>query len=238
MLRENITFFTALGGGILYFFSPCTLPLIPSYFSYITGISLEELREGRESRLRIFLHSIFFLAGLSLIFVVLGAGATLLGRALTEYLGILRKVGGVIIIFFGLFLVGAFRIPFLQRTLKLNWSRKPTGFLGSFLVGISFSAGWTACSTPILASILIYASTLETVRKGVILLSFFSLGLSIPFLLSSLFLNFFLKFLKKFTRYIRWVEIISGLFLIVLGILLLTNLFSFLSAWSNQWLSR
>lgn len=239
-MTENVSLAIAFLAGLASFVSPCVLPLIPSYLSYITGISFEDLKEpGGRIRKITLIHSLLFILGFSLVFVLLGASASFLGRFLLSHLSIVRKVGGILIIFMGLFIAGVVKFPFLMRERRLLHLReRKIGYLGSLLVGVSFSAGWTACATPVLASILIYAGLGKTVGRGMLLLTGFSLGLGLPFLLSSLFLNSFLNVFSKFKRYLKGVEIVSGILLIVFGILIFTDYFSALSNYLVGWINK
>ncbi len=233
---NQVSLLAAFLAGIVSFISPCVLPLVPSYVTFITGVSFDELTSGsaipRVRRLTI-VHSLAFIVGFSLVFISLGATATVAGQFLREHQNSLRRVGGAMIILFGIYLTGIIPIPALSRERKKQLTTKPLGILGSVLVGVTFAAGWTPCIGPILASILIYASTAKTVGTGIVLLSVYSLGLGIPFFLSSLALNSFLAASRRIRGHLRAIEIASGVVLILFGILLVTNLFplfvSFLS---------
>ncbi len=232
----QVSLFAAFLAGLVSFASPCVLPLVPSYITFITGVSFDELttedKTGRIRRLTI-LHSLAFIVGFSIVFISLGATATAAGKFLREYQDLLRQVGGVLIILFGLYLTGLLKIAALSREAKFRMTSKPLGLLGSVLVGITFAAGWTPCIGPILASILLYASTSEKAGTGILLLSVYSLGLGVPFFLASLGMNSFLAASKKLRGSLRTIEIVSGVILIVFGLALVTNLFrhfvSFLS---------
>ena len=232
----QVSLFAAFLAGLVSFASPCVLPLVPSYITFITGVSFDELttedKTGRIRRLTI-LHSLAFIVGFSIVFISLGATATAAGKFLREYQDLLRQVGGVLIILFGLYLTGLLKIAALSREAKFRMTSKPFGLLGSVLVGITFAAGWTPCIGPILASILLYASTSEKEGTGILLLSVYSLGLGVPFFLASLGMNSFLAASKKLRGSLRTIEIVSGVILIVFGLALVTNLFrhfvSFLS---------
>ena len=220
---ENPTLVLAFLAGIAYFFSPCTLPLLPSYLIYLSGISLPQMA-GRK-RLVVLLNAAFFLAGLLVLFVAVGASATLVGNFLGKYLKTLQGIGGVVIIVLGILLI---RKPaFLNRLHQgKNLGVKPVGLLGSFLVGLSLSAGWTGCSTPILGAMLVTAAVSETVRLGIYLLCAFSLGLAIPFLVSALLIDFLLKPLRRIQRHMRKIEIGLGLLFIAFGLRLFLASFS------------
>jgi cytochrome c-type biogenesis protein len=232
----EVTLLAAFLAGVVSFLSPCVLPLVPSYVTFITGVSFDELTAGdKTGRIRRLtkIHSLAFIGGFSIVFITLGATATAAGRFLREHQDLLRQVGGVMITLFGLYLTGLLPVAALSREAKFRMTSKPLGLLGSVLVGITFAAGWTPCIGPILASILLYASTAEKAGTGVLLLSVYSLGLGVPFFLASLGMNTFLAASRKLRGSLRLIEIISGVILIVFGISLVTNLFrhfvSFLS---------
>lgn len=174
------------------------------------------------------IHSLLFIFGFSLVFILLGASATYAGQLLQKYQFLLAKVGGVIIIILGIHLTGLINLKFLQREKKVHLREKPLGYLGTVLVGMTFAAGWTPCIGPILGSILIVASTSQKVTSGIILLSFYSLGLALPFFASSLAINSFLGYFKKIRPYLRLIPIISGILLIGVGVLLVTDYFIYL----------
>jgi cytochrome c-type biogenesis protein len=233
MGHAQITFAGAFVAGLLSFLSPCVLPLIPSYITYITGLSFADLQAEhttRQVRLQAILHSLAFIAGFTAIFVLLGASATAIGSFLQEHMAIIRKAGGVLIVLFGIHIAGIFDITMLLGEKRINIRNKPAGFLGSFLVGLAFAAGWTPCIGPILASILMVAATEDTVYKGIALLLVYSLGLGIPFFLSAVALHRFLVFFNRYRRYIRLMEIVTGVFLMIIGVLIFTNSLTRLSA--------
>lgn len=238
MVNQEVTFYAAFIFGLLSFASPCVLPLIPSYLSYITGLSFEDLT-GLQDRKRIrkitVLNSIFFIFGFSSIFVLLGASSSFIGRLLFEYRDAIRKVGGLLIVLFGLYVAGVIKLGFLSREKKIHLQEKPLGYLGSFLVGVTFAAGWTPCIGPILGSILLYASQAESVSYGIFLLSIYSIGLGLPFFLSSLAFNTFLSYFRKIQRYLRVINIISGILLVIAGILVFTNYLQILSGYITEW---
>ena len=234
--QQQISGMIAFSAGLLSFVSPCVLPLVPSYITYITGVSFKELTDAEaRSRLRwaTILHSLFFIMGFSLIFILMGASASYLGQLLAQYQSWIMKAGGVLIILLGIHFTGIINIPFLQMEKRFEMRRKPLGYLGSFLVGVAFAAGWTPCIGPILSTILIYASTSKSFTTGILLLTYYSIGLGIPFFLSSLAFNSFLSAFDKIKRYMRVITIISGLFLIAIGILFLTDTFSEINSYLN-----
>lgn len=237
MQTDNVTFIGAFVAGLLSFLSPCVLPLIPSYITYITGLSFADLQAEHPThavRRQTMVHSLIFIAGFTTVFVLLGASATFIGSYLQEHMDILRKIGGVMIVIFGLHVSGIFDIGILLGEKRLTIHRKPAGYLGSFIVGIAFAAGWTPCIGPILASILMVAATEGTIAKGILLLLIYSLGLAIPFFLSSLALHQFLVFFNRFKKYIRIFEIVTGVFLIIVGVLVFTNYLSVLASFTTR----
>jgi cytochrome c-type biogenesis protein len=212
--------------GLFSFASPCILPLVPSYVSYITGISYDDLVNpaSRAKNMRTtLLHSLLFVLGFSLIFVLLGATASLAGRVLSEHLDTIRIIGGVFIILMGVFVMDVVKIPFLQQDTRLHLKTRPAGYLGTLIVGIVFGAGWTPCTGPFLGSVLTMAMETNTVGKGMVLLTFYSLGLGIPFVLSAIAISAFLSTFSKLRQYLKVVKIVSGVVLIIMGVLLITN---------------
>jgi cytochrome c-type biogenesis protein len=239
---REISVLIALSGGLLSFVSPCVLPLIPSYISYITGVSFKELTDVEpKGRLRwaTISHSCLFIMGFSTIFILMGASASYLGQLLIRYQYWIMRIGGILIIILGLhFVIYRFFplhevFPFLQRERRFQLKKKPFGYAGSFLAGIVFAAGWTPCIGPILSTILIYASTAHNFTTGVFLLAFYSLGLGIPFFLSSLAFNSFLSAFVRFRGYLNAIVLVSGFFLIGIGILFLTDSFRAISTYLN-----
>lgn len=238
MPSSNISILGAFIAGFLSFLSPCVLPLIPSYITYITGLSFSDLQAEHPShkvRQQTIIHSLCFIAGFTCVFVLLGASATFIGSFLQTHMDILQRVGGVLIIIFGIHVTGVFDIGILLGEKRLAIHRKPAGFFGSFVVGIAFAAGWTPCIGPILASILMVAATESTVYRGIFLLLAYSMGLAIPFFISALALHQFLVLFARFKKYIRMFEIFTGVFLIVVGILIFTNNLSLFSRYSTIW---
>ena len=237
-----ISFIAAFLGGLLTAFSPCVLPLIPAYITYISDVLVEELmQDGRSNkwkiRKKLLLNAIAFSAGFSCIFVLLGASATLIGKFLLSHLQILSKIAGIAIIFLGLYFAGLFklfRIKFLHFDKRFQFQKKSIGLGWSFLAGMAFSFGWTPCVGPILAGILAYAATQETLDQGILLLSFFSLGLATPIIATVFFLDLIRK-LSFTTSILRNFEIISGIILVIVGVLIFTNN---LQAWAGDITSR
>lgn len=218
----------AFSAGLLSFLSPCVLPLIPSYVTFITGMSLEEMQRARRATL---IHSLLFIAGFTLIFLALGATATVFGRVLLVYRDWISRIGGVLIILFGLYLLGVFNFAWLARERRIHVADKPMGYLGTVLVGIAFGAGWTPCIGPILGSILILTSSSAELSKGLLLLFTYSLGLAIPFLAASLALSHFLTAYSRARKHLVWVNRVGGVLLILVGLLLVTDYFTILASY-------
>ena len=217
----------AFVAGVLSFLSPCVLPLVPSYLGFLTGMTLDEMGDRRRWAL---LHAALFVLGFSLIFIALGAGATALGATLRFHKETLAKVGGVLIIIFGLYTMGIFRIAAFDREQRVHLDRKPMGFLGSVLVGMAFAAGWTPCIGPILGTILGVASQSGDVRAGVVLLSAYSAGLAVPFLLAAWAVDGFRAWFVKFRRWMPVVQRVSGVILIAVGVMMFTGALTRLAA--------
>lgn len=235
---QDLSIFLAFLAGLISFLSPCVLPLLPSYLAFITGLSFEELiRQGSSRQVRqiILTHSLLFILGFSILFTLMGASATLLGQWLATYRDMIRLGGGILIIILGFFISGIIPLDFLQREKRWHWQHKPLGYLGTFLVGVTFAAGWTPCVGPMLSAILLYASTAENIKSGIILLLVYSLGLAVPFLVSSLALNSFLNAFQKARRFIGILTKVGGILLIGIGFLLLTNSFDFLNEFLSRW---
>ena len=227
---NDVGILIALTAGILSFLSPCVLPLVPSYLTFVTGMSLEDLQEG-VNRKATMMHSLLFVIGFSTIFILLGASASFLGQFFRQYEIWISRIGGLIIILLGLHLTGVFKLTPLLREKRLQLNDKPAGYLGTLGVGAAFGAGWTPCIGPVLGAILTYGFSQKTMWAGVGLLTVYSIGLAIPFLVSALVLDWFLQAFKRFRRYMHAVEIASGALLVVLGILLLTGSFTILSGY-------
>ena len=222
------SFALAFLAGLLSFLSPCVLPLVPSYVGFLTGLTLEELEIRRGTAL---VHALWFVAGFSLVFVALGATASALGVWLLQSQVWIGRIGGVLVIAFGLYLLGLLRPAFLMRERRVELARKPLGYVGSAVVGVTFGAAWTPCIGPILGAILTLAAAKASVGQGAALLAAYSLGLAVPFLLTALALDRFLVWFQRFRPYIVWVERIAGILLIILGLLLLTDRFTLLASW-------
>ena len=222
----------AFGAGLLSFLSPCVLPLIPSYVTFITGLSLEDVQKARRAAL---IHSLLFVLGFTLIFLALGASATALGQLLGYQRVWITRVGGVLIIVFGLYMLGVFNISFFSQERRVHIANKPVGYLGTLLVGIAFGAGWTPCIGPILGSILTYAASSADLARGVWLLLAYSLGLAVPFLLSAIAVERFLDFFSRMKRQMGWITRTSGVLMITIGVLMITNYFTILAGILNQY---
>ena len=234
MNEVEVGVFIAFTAGIFSFLSPCVLPLVPSYLTFVTGMSLEDLQEGVDRRTT-FTHSLLFVLGFSSIFILLGASASFLGQFFRAYEVWITRIGGVVIVLLGMHLAGLFRMTPLLREKRLHLNDKPAGYLGTLGVGVAFGAGWTPCIGPALGAILTYGMAQDTMWAGVGLLTVYSLGLAIPFLLASLALDWFLQTFQKFRAWIPVVEKASGVLLILLGILLLTGQFTLLASWLSQY---
>lgn len=234
MISQEVSYIGAFIAGLLSFLSPCVFPLIPSYITYITGISFADLQAEHPShiiRQKSIFHSLCFIFGFTTVFVLLGASATYIGSFLQEHAVIIRKVGGVLLVLLGVHVTGILPLKFLLGEKRVSIKHKPAGYAGSFLVGIAFAAGWTPCIGPILAAILAVAATEEQVYQGIVLLLLYSMGLGVPFFLSALAMHGFLVVFNRFKKYIHVFEIITGIFLIVIGVLIYTNWLSRLSGY-------
>ena len=224
----SVSFAMAFVAGLVSFLSPCVLPLAPSYVTFVTGMSLDELAGGdrRGARRQAALHAALFILGFSLVFMALGATATFFGAALRRVLPALQQAGGVVIVLFGLYLLGVLRPAFLARERRVRISRKPTGRVGSVLVGVAFGAGWTPCIGPVLASILLYAGMQATMTEGMLLLGVYALGLGIPFFAAALAVNWFLAGARLLRRRLVVIERTAGVLLVVVGVLLASGRFA------------
>lgn len=243
-MEENVTLLAAFGAGLLSFISPCVLPLVPGYLSYVSGLSLDELRgtspraatEPSAARGRVVVASLAFILGFSLVFVALGATASAAGQFLIERLPILSRLAGVVIIVFGLHTMGVLRIEWLYQTKQVQTKRKPAGPFGAMLVGAAFAFGWTPCLGPILAGILAVGASRDTVGDAVQLLATYSLGLGVPFLLTGLAINRFFGAMARIRRHYHAIELVSGALLVVIGLLIFTNRFTVIAQWLSPYL--
>ena len=243
MESQSLGLFVAFSAGLLSFLSPCVLPLVPSYATFITGMTLDELRDNEERRARraVLVHGLLFVAGFTLVFLILGASATFLGGLMRYASRWVEMVGGALLVLFGLYLVGALRLPGAEREWRMHLAQKPVGYLGTLLVGITFGAGWTPCIGPVLGGILTLAATRASMGQGIGLLAVYSAGLAIPFLLATVLIERFMGAFARMRRWLPWINRISGVLLLVLGVLMLLGQFSRLSAmmasWTPAWLS-
>lgn len=237
MTAHSISYLLAFTAGLLSFASPCVLPLIPSYISYVSGFSVEELRGGPSAgkiRWVTLGHSLLFVLGFTAVFVLLGLSATLAGQWLLSYQDDLRRIGGVLVILFGLYVLGVLRLPFLMRERRMHFDRRPEGVIGSILIGVAFAAGWTPCVGPILGSILTYAGTTQSLSQGVALLLAYSAGLAVPLLIISVGIEGFLRAFSVFRKHLRSVEVASGILLVSVGLLLITDSLPIVSAFLTK----
>ena len=222
----------AFTAGLLSFLSPCVLPLIPSYVTFITGLSLEDVQTARRSAL---VHSLLFVLGFTLIFLALGATATALGQLLSYQRVWITRVGGVLIIVFGLYMLGVFNVSLFSQERRIHIANKPVGYLGTLLVGIAFGAGWTPCIGPVLGSILTYAASSADLTRGLWLLLAYSMGLAVPFLLSAVAVERFLDVFARMKRQMVWITRASGVLMILVGLLMVTNYFTVLASLLQQY---
>ncbi|MER3423739.1 MAG: cytochrome C biogenesis protein [Nitrospiraceae bacterium] len=239
---QHISMFAAFAAGLLSFVSPCVLPLVPSYISYITGLSLDRLMDASERqrfRTAIILNALLFISGFSCVFIAFGASASLVGQVLITYQDYIRRIGGILIIIFGLYLLGILNLRFLTTEKRLHFASRPAGYLGSFLIGVAFAAGWTPCVGPVLGTILLYASTTDSLADGVKLLASYSLGLGLPLFATALGVDRFLTYFKQVKAYLWGVSAISGVFLVLVGVMIyansLTMITSFLERYGIGW---
>jgi cytochrome c-type biogenesis protein len=227
MESSSVGLAVAFSAGLLSFLSPCVLPLIPSYVTFITGLSLDDATQARRTAV---VHALLFVFGFSLIFVALGAGATLLGRLLVAYRDWIARIGGVLIIVFGLYLLGVFNVAAFSRERRVHLADKPAGYLGTVLVGIAFGAGWTPCIGPILGAILTYNLSNAELGRGTALLAAYSLGLAVPFLLAAVALRQFFGFFTRIRSKLLVLSRASGALLVTVGVLMITNQFTILAS--------
>ncbi|MGH7833120.1 MAG: cytochrome c biogenesis CcdA family protein [Candidatus Binatia bacterium] len=241
----DVSLLVALSAGLFSFLSPCVLPLIPSYLSFVSGVSVEEMRATQANsriRRRVVLNSLAFILGFSIVFISLGISASFLGTIFLSYRTWIRTLGGAFILLVGLYLIGLFKIPLLERYLQFDLKDKPAGYLGSVLVGVTFAVAWTPCVGPILGAILALAGTSGEIGRGVTLLGAYAAGLAFPFFLSALALNSFLQFSQRFRRYIHAVHVTAGVLLVIVGILLITDYMTVLNIYAirftPEWLVK
>ena len=231
MFTETVSYQAALAAGLLSFFSPCILPLIPAYFTFITGLSLDELtQDTRQVRRKVILATFAYVCGFSAVFILLGASASFMGGIIARYSWIIRYVGGGIILMFGCHLMGWININSLNFERRIHLKEKPVHLMGTFIIGMAFGAGWSPCIGPMLGSILIVAGSRETVVQGMVLLGLYSMGLALPFILLSFFVNRLVEIMKRATRVLGYVNKVAGVLLIIMGLLLITDRFRLLAA--------
>jgi len=242
---DNVSLLAAFAAGVLSFVSPCVLPLIPGYISFISGVTVDQIKGGtadaaggpvKAGRWRVLTTSIAFVIGFSLVFVSLGASASAIGRLLLQQLSLLGKIAGAVIIVFGLHTMGVLRLGWLYSEKRVHTTRRPASVLGAVLVGIAFAFGWTPCIGPILAAILAVAATKETVGEGVQLLGAYSLGLGIPFLATALAIDRFFAAFARIRRHYRAIEMAAGLLLVVIGVLMVTDKFTVIAQYLSPYL--
>ena len=243
MVLTDVSVIAALGAGMLSFLSPCVLPLVPSYLALISGVSYQELSQHRDTaalRTKVVLNALLFIVGFSGAFIALGASFSALGRLLIGSLPFFQQLGGLLIIGFGLYVTGVFRLPALARYLQFGAAWKPQGYLGALVVGFFFAVGWTPCVGPVLGAILTLAGSTGEVNQGVVLLTAYSLGLGIPFFLSALAFDAFMQLFARLKGYLHLLHVGAGLLLIVVGVLLLTGYLTVLNSYAirltPQWL--
>lgn len=212
--------------GLLSFLSPCVLPLIPSYVTFMTGMSLEDVTRARRTAV---IHAVLFILGFTLVFLTLGATATVLGRLLLAQRMWIARIGGVLVILFGLYLLGVFNIGAFARERRFHITNKPLGYLGTVVVGVAFGAGWTPCIGPILGGILTYTASQADLQRGLVLLFAYSMGLALPFFLAAIAIERFISLFQRFRAGMIWVNRFAGVLLVVVGLLMMTNYLSILS---------
>ncbi len=232
-MNETLSFTSAFLAGVISFLSPCVLPLVPAYLSFLAGVSLDQIRTsgGGSARRRAVGAAAVFVLGFSVVFVLMGASATLLGQWLAAQAFWLGKVAGAALILLGLHLAGIVRLPFLLYEKRLQVRSGGMPVLGVFLIGAAFAFGWSPCVGPLLAGILALAGSRETVTQGMVLLAVYSAGLGLPFILAALAVESFLELLQRFRKFLRWVEMAAGVLLILIGSVMLTGGMMRVASW-------
>lgn len=239
MTGENVSLLVAFTTGVASFLSPCILPLVPSFIAYITGVSYNDLKdESKHLTKKVLSHTILFVIGFSIVFMLMGLTATAIGGVLFQHQKLIRYAGGALIILFGLMIAGVIKIGFMEKDHHLNVHTKKATYLGSFIVGVTFAAAWTPCVGPILGSILAIASTKESVGEGARLLAFYSAGIGVPFILTALAINTFLKFFNKFKNVMGYVNKAAGWLLVLIGVLVVTDKLNVISEWFLGFFSK
>lgn len=229
---KDISIFLAFSAGLLSFLSPCVLPLVPAYISYLTGSSIEELKYNKTKLLTLY-KSFGFVLGFSVIFILMGVSITSIGKLLITHKDLFRRIGGIIIIIFGLHTIEIFKFKLLYREKRFLYFDKINGPFSSLIMGMAFALGWTPCIGPILSSILIYATSMDSIDKGVLLLVMYSIGLSVPFILTAMALESFTEQFKRFSKHLPIISKISGILMIIMGIIIFTNKLAILSQYTS-----
>lgn len=230
----DIGFGAAFLAGLLSFFSPCVLPIVPPYLAWLAGLSFSQLQDDditSQAQRRIIVAAVFFVLGFSTVFIMLGATASVLGQTLARYFDTLAIIAGVIIFVMGLHFIGVFKIGFLYREARVNVDQKPAGALGAYIMGLAFAFGWTPCVGPILAAILFVAAGQDTAIQGAGLLAVYAAGIGIPFLAAGIFASRFIRFATRFRKHMRKIEIAVGVLLVVTGVLFMTGQMSRIAQW-------
>jgi cytochrome c-type biogenesis protein len=245
-VNADVSLIAAFVAGILSFISPCVLPLVPGYLSFISGVSLDSMRAAPAGAVvaaappaasrQVFFSSLAFVFGFSVIFISLGAAASTIGAALMERLTLMGKIAGVLLIIFGLHTMGLLKIGWLYKEKRFQTASKPAGLAGAFVVGLAFAFGWTPCIGPILGTILALAADEGTLQRGIVLLSVYSLGLGVPFLLTSLMVNQFFTAFAKIRRHYRLIEVTAGVLMVTVGVLIFTNRFTIITQYLTPYL--
>jgi cytochrome c-type biogenesis protein len=218
MIGADVSLPIAFGAGFLSFFSPCLLPMIPAYIMYITGVDMED--DLSKVRMTALMRTLGFVLGFTVIFMIMGSSASFLGRAFIQNKTIFFRISGILIILFGLNMMGVLNLKFLGMEKRVKSPKKVTSWFSSILMGMAFAAGWTPCFGPVLASILVFAGTSATVSKGVLLLFIYSVGMAVPFILTALFINVFIKWLAKAEKFLKYMPYVSGIILVIFGLLI------------------
>ena len=236
-MNIDVGVWASFGAGILSFLSPCILPLVPPYLCFLAGTTLDDLsaKTGGVSTAQVMIRAAAFTLGFSVVFVALGASASTLGQLVSEHLTLLSRIAGAAIVLFGLHMLGVFRLLFLMREAKLEPTSKPVGAIGAFAVGLAFGFGWTPCVGPVLASILLFATTTDTVGRGVALLAAYSAGIAVPFLAAALFTRPFLRLTARFHRHLGLVEKIMGGALVVTGLVIFAGAMPIVGTWLQEY---
>ena len=231
-MEDGVTFGVAIAftAGLLSFLSPCVLPLIPSYVTFMTGMSLDDVQRARRVAV---VHALLFVLGFTLVFLAFGATATVLGRLLLTQRQWIARIGGVLVILFGLYLLGVFNIGAFARERRIHITDKPLGYLGTVVVGIAFGAGWSPCIGPILGAILTYTATQAQLGRGLWLLFAYSMGLAVPFVLAAVAVERFVEVFQSFRSKMIWVNRVAGVLLIMVGVLMMTPYLTVLSGYLN-----